>query len=183
MRGNLRRYAGFAGLLLLLALMATGCDQVTGGGYIHSANLTSNEKANFGFSAICKKDEPFIGGGTGSAKFYEGQLQWDDHGANVKFHGDVNERLGVQTAGVPASKQCEAADAFFGENTTDATFGGTYTPEHSTGPADEGTFTVNVTNTGKGGINGDTIEITLDDGRYNGYTNAGVVEGGQIDIK
>lgn len=35
---------------------------------------------------------------------------------------------------------------------------------------------------GEPGINGDTVSITLTGGQYNGYTNSGTVQGGNIQV-
>src|SRR5919106_3352297 len=69
-------------LLIGVALVTTGCHRAKGGGWIPS---TVAGKATFGFTAKCVETDdlgaPF--------RFYEGQLEWDDHGADVTFHGDV----------------------------------------------------------------------------------------------
>jgi hypothetical protein len=59
---------------------------------------------------------------------------------------------------------------------------GEYRPQGLPNAA-RGTFQLTVTDGGEpGSLNGDTVEIHLSGGLYNGYTNAGVIQGGNIQI-
>ncbi len=147
-----------AGLVAGFALVMVGCTTVRGGGWVTSA--TGTGKATFGFQLVCNGDE------TTTAQV-SGQLQYHDPGANVRLHG--------QADAVPFST-CT-------NNGVEGRFFGRYTPQpQSRGPGGE--FEIVAQDLGeRGPSKGDTFQITLTGGVYDGYTNEGVVGGGNIQAK
>lgn len=164
------------GITVALALLATGCGEdpgsggppvltspfiTTGGGWIKSAACVTDpckKKATFGFNMH------FLPNEIGTPPTIKGQFQYTDHGewmnyAKVSFHG-VPESLSVE------------GNVYEGE--------GSYTPQPKTlGPG--GTFVVHVEDLGQSGPStSDYISITLYDGVFNGYSNAGNLKGGNI---
>lgn len=172
--------------VLLLAFVTVGCDQFSGGGYLRSANTMApdTEKANFGLNGKCKEttiERSLIGlEGTGLiqvAALYEGQFQYDDHAANIKFHGDTEPSLFF----INEFNTCKAVHGLSdGEFVGVAEFGGNYRPQPKGAP---GEFTGTISDSGTQGFVGDSFSISLQGGQYNGYTNAGPIEGGNIDVK
>jgi hypothetical protein len=164
-----RRASTVLGVVGLVAVVA-GCDKVTGGGWIPSS--TGQGKATFGFSAVCKNQEDPIVGPV--AALHEGQFEWDDHTAGVSFHGDVEPTLSLNALGT-----CKEAAQLIDQN-INATLLGEYRPQP---PGAPGSFEANVTDNGEPGINGDSICVALQGGPHNGYTNCGVIEGGNIQVQ
>ena len=72
-----------------------GCHKVTGGGWIAGVN---GGKATFGFQAQCVDDAD------GDPSQYEGQFQYNDRGAGVRFHGNVNANMTY--VGAPEDWSC-----------------------------------------------------------------------------
>src|SRR5687767_280582 len=85
--GGKLRLLGVIAILIAFAFLLTGCDRVTGGGWIPSLSPTGG-RATFGFTAKCRNATI---NGIPTAVFYEGRFQFDDHGFNpmVRVHGDV----------------------------------------------------------------------------------------------
>jgi len=115
-------------------------------------------KATFGFQLVCDDDR------------VSGQLQYNDHNfvledTKVKFHGVVD----------PAAIVCNG-------ETNEGIFSGTYTPQpKKAGPA--GIFIVQVEDNGEPGPSmGDSFEIMLTGGIFDGYINGGPLEGGNIQV-
>lgn len=168
-RIQVRRLCGVA-LLVTAALVVTGCHQVRGGGWIQSAAPASNEKATFGFTARCteREEEPF-------AVFFEvGEIEWADHGLDYRFHGKVDPGTGALPV---LGESCEEAHEFLGLGGRFGQLTGEYFPQPS-GLA--GRFLLEVEDTGEPGIDRDQVRITLTGGQYDGYSNTGEIQGGNI---
>ena len=159
------RVAG--GLLAALALFTAGCYKATGGGWIPSAR--GADKASFGFTAMCRTVTQSDGP---SAALYDGQLEWQD--GPVRFHGNVEPFDFVILPG-----RCQDVRQMLAQRGGPMQFGGTYRPQ--TGGA-SGFFTVTVIDNGTPGANGDFIQIELSGGQHAGYFNAGVLQGGNIQV-
>jgi len=139
-----------AGVIVVIA----GCHKVTGGGWIAGVN---GGKATFGFQAQCKTEESTPG--ETDFLFYEGQFQYQDPGANVRFHGDVNTNQSFLGFGALASSCEELVDlgAQYGATINEAEFTG----ECVSRPGGaKGTFKVTVVDRGKPGPDaGDEISV------------------------
>jgi hypothetical protein len=147
-------------LLIVSALLTAGCDTATGGGWIMGLHA---DRATFGFTVRCRDTRVH---GMPVAQLSEGQLDWTD--GFVSFHGIVDSQA-------VANMTCDE----FADNSTTITFGGTYTPHHSTG---SGTFTATVFDGGEPGALQDTISIGLTGGDYGEYGNAGPVQEGNVQV-
>jgi hypothetical protein len=167
MIGGLRR-ASYTGVLVALTIVVlAGCEQATGGGYITSA--TGEGKATFAFNGKCTNTTLESGEVIGVVK---GQLQYNDHPADVKFHAELS---GTVPSATDSATPCEDLET----NPPTEEFAGFY--RVSGGPKEaEGGVILQVTDKGEPGINGDIVEIELIGGRYNGYTNVGAVQGGNV---
>jgi len=185
---SVRRILNMAAVLLL-AFVAVGCDQFTGGGWLRSAeqfeNPMTTEKANFAANGKCREiqlEAAEVPGAEGTgliqvAALYDGQFQYDDHALNVKFHGDTEPSLFF----INEFNTCRAVHGLSdGEFVGVAEFRGNYRPQPKGAP---GEFTGTISDAGTQGFVGDTFTINLQGGQYNGYTNAGPIEGGNIDVK
>ena len=162
--GKHRLSRALTGLLVVSALLTSGCFSATGGGWIPS--MTGADKATFGFSARCRTMQQ---NGNPVAELYDGQLEW--HDGPVRFHGKVEPIVLLTEPGL-----CDDVSLPTGL----LSFGGTYEP-HTGGPAGE--FIVEVNDLGEPGkINGDFISIKLVGGFHGGYTNAGMLQGGNIQV-
>jgi hypothetical protein len=163
--------------VLLLAGFATGCDKVTGGGWIVSS-ADPTEKATFGFTAKC---ETRTINSTPTAVLYDGQLEYEDQAADVRIHGDVepSDIPGFQFVGMTCQQLRDIQPFPLGA----ATFEGKYRSQPSGG---EGTFMVIVLDGGEPGVGSDALCITLTGAIT--YANCGavaegtVLEGGNIEV-
>ena len=175
MIGRLRKVS-YAGVLLALSFVVlAGCETATGGGFIPSA--TGEGKATFGFSTKCDNVTLENGDVFGEVK---GQLQYIDREADVKFHASRDKSLEQVPSDVtdPCGFLDEAAGQVFGG---EVSFVLPYWVQG--GPKEsEGLAILHVVDSGEPGINGDEFTIRLDGGRYNGYTNSGTIEGGNIQV-
>lgn len=70
-----------------VAAAVVGCHKVAGGGWLAGVN---GGKATFGFQGQCHEIVLDFGEEVPAFVSYEGQFQYNDRGANVGFHGDVN---------------------------------------------------------------------------------------------
>src|SRR5207244_1823759 len=109
--------------------------------------------------------------GSPGAALYEGQLDWQD--GPFRFHGNVEPLFDFLI--LPGS--CQDFRATFAAQGSAVEFGGTYYPKSGGG---SGQFFVMVDDMGTPGANGDAISIFLAGGQYDGYSNAGTVQGGNI---
>jgi hypothetical protein len=171
------RLSAFALGVIAFAFVVTGCEKLTGGGWIPS--LMPGEKATFGFSARCKDSTTDLG--VPVALLYEGQFEFDDHAADprvVRVHGDVDPQALSNVVGQTCADVANDTDVLshvVGE------FGGTYRTQPKVGPIYTGDFVVDVFDGGEGGtINGDMIGVHLSGGVT--YNNVGEVQGGNIQV-
>ena len=149
-----------------LALGAIGCDQFNGGGWLQSS--TGEDKATFAVHGKCEEaQDPLFGQ---VAVLYEGKLQYNDHGADVRFHGDVE--LFILDIEVDSCKELAQS--------TVVRFVGNYRPQPSGVP---GEFTGTVRDNGEPGFEGDTFSISVLTGQYAGYENTGPLQGGNTQVK
>jgi hypothetical protein len=168
------RLLGTMPVVIVLAFVLTGCDTLRGGGWIQSASLSLGEKATFGFTARCKTRHE---NGLPTAVFYEGQFEYDDHGANplVRIHGNVEPNEFFSLPG----QTCQ--DAATEPDLPMSTFAGTYRTQPRVRPSVQGDFQVFVADGGEpGSINGDEICVSLSGGII--YMNCGIVQGGNVQV-
>ncbi len=142
----------------IVALVVVGCNDINGGGWIKKSN---GKKANFGFNFKCK------GEGLGNAEA-SGQLQFNDHETGVKFHGVVDS--------VPENTCGGAAKALEGH------YLGSYTPQpRKLGKGGRFVIYLAAKDKGESGPSkGDSFELSLTGGIYDGYSLHGTLEGGNI---
>ena len=155
---------------ILLAVLGSGCDKVTGGGWIASS-ANPLEKATFGFSARCRNttvDSMPV------AVLYEGQLEYQDKGANIRIHGDVEPNEFVQFEDMTCQQIKDLPPLFAGVGM----FNGIYRAQQGGG---QGDFGVEVFDNGEPGVNGDTFCITLMGAIE--HANCGPVQGGNIQFE
>jgi hypothetical protein len=140
----------------IITMLVVGCaGKYTGGGHIESAT-DPDAKANFGFNMHAIDED-----GDEWADTYKGQLQYNDHGAGVQFHGEVTY-VGIL------------------DEESYGYFEGTYTPQpKNQGPG--GIFNAWVYDGGEPGVSeGDVFEIFLWGGVHHRYYNWGPIDGGNI---
>jgi len=153
--------------MALTIVVLAGCEKATGGGTITSD--TGEGKATFAFKGKCTNTTLENGDVVAEVK---GQLQYNDREADVKFHAELGGTVRTDTA-----TPCE--DIQTNENVEQ--FLGVY--RVSGGPKEgEGLVGLEVLDAGEPGINGDQVGISLDEGLYDGYTNSGTVEGGNVQV-
>ena len=199
---------GLAGALVMLSLLAAGCQRAHGGGVLTdplpsgTVHGTYEGGATFGFSFTCTDH-------TGTAVL-QGMIEYHDHApsAITRTDGDMPTtstfpRIDLHGVTEPlplAVNSCaEAADSTLPV----AQFHGVYQPHrperdvpspHEAEPPvvdspEEGTFQIDVFDQGesqrgrKAGITGDAFAIQLTGGRYHGYTRAGYIKGGNIQLR
>jgi hypothetical protein len=169
-----RRLFGLIPLVIGLAMVASGCDKLTGGGWIQSASLVLGQKASFSFVAHCSNTTV---DGVPAAEFYDGEFEFSDQSFNplVKIHGDVQPWVFGTELGVTCSEFKKTDLNLF----TAMGFQGVYRTQ--TTPSGQGNFVVEISDGGEpASIDGDTITVSLD-GAVD-YFNVGVVQGGDIQI-
>jgi hypothetical protein len=171
MIGGLRRVS-FTGVLVALTIVVLAGCSATGGGYITSA--TGEGNATFAFNGKCQNKttkDPLTGEKEVAAE-YSFTLQYNDHPADVKIHG-----LG---GGAIFGQTCEELDDSAGDTVV---FDGVYfVPGGPKEEEDLGAVTLEVTDGGEPGINGDYVKISLVSGPHDGYTNEGFVQGGNVQV-
>jgi hypothetical protein len=142
-------------ILIITLILLAGCKHATGGGFLVDEE---GGKSTFGFSFKCNED--------GTAK---GQLQFNDHENNVKFHGVV----------VESGFCADDVNDYYGQ----AQFLGTYTPQPKK-LGESGELWVYVRDGGEPGpSNGDFFSLTITEGYYGSYSKSGVIEGGNIQVR
>lgn len=162
---------GFAAVFVVSALLLSGCHLVSGGGWILSS---VDGKATFGFNGHCRLE---VISDTLAYWFYEGQFQYMDKGAGVRFHADIAPFWGVFPEGSVVS--CKTAASALG-NSNPAILNGTYRQQPGGGT---GGIFINVTDLGEPGINGDRLCVSLTGGPYHGYSNCGTIQGGNLQVQ
>jgi hypothetical protein len=155
---------------ILLAGLASGCDKVTGGGWIVSFG-NPLEKATFGFSAKCRNRTV---NSTPVAVLYEGQLEYQHKGADIRIHGDVEPNQFVQFEGMTCQQIKDQPPSIAGVGM----FNGIYRAQTGGG---QGDFGVQVFDSGEPGVNGDTFCIMLTGAIE--HANCGSVQGGNIQFE
>jgi len=164
-------------VIIAAAFITSGCDKLTGGGWIQSASVFVDGKATFSLSARCQTTWL---DGIPTASFYDGQFEYDDHVFNpvIRVHGDVNP---FQFGGVPGEtcRQFTKTDLSF---LLASGFAGTYRTQPQVVPALTGDFVVGVVDGGNpSSIDGDFICVSLAGGID--YSHCGDVQGGNITIQ
>jgi hypothetical protein len=182
------RAIGLIPLLMIVALMASGCTKMTGGGWIRSLSLDEGEKATFGLTALCKNTTTTVAGiSVPTAVLHGGQFQFEDHALGVSVHGTV-ERLPLQEFPSMTCKDLRAEPNLLGTGI----FGGTYQTQPGMTPAHTGEFVVQVFDGGKpphvdpisGTVLADSICIELAGvSAVFSYDNCGDLEGGSIKVE
>lgn len=175
-RGRKRGLLGIIPLLIGLAFVASGCDKLTGGGWIPS--VVPGQKAYFSFVAHCQNTTI---DGVPAAEFYDGQFEYSDQAFNplLRIHGDVQPLSGLFGT-VPGMTCAQFKKTDIEQVFTDG-FLGTYRTQGTTGPISEGDFAVGVTDGGQpNSIDGDTLCVQLV-GAFE-YLHCGEVQGGNIQI-
>jgi hypothetical protein len=173
MIGGLRRLSYTGVLVALTIVVLAGC-KATGGGYIPTAEPDVEGKATFAFNAKCTNTTLESGEVVGVVK---GQLQYNDHPADVKIHADLANAFPDLFG---RSTPCEDFDDFFTDEQTDVFFGTYRVPGEPKEAVGE--VTLEVTDAGEPGINGDKVTISLFGGPHGGYTNTGTVQGGNVQV-
>jgi hypothetical protein len=170
-----RYLLGIVLLAIASSLVLTGCDRLTGGGWINSLNVVSGGRATFAFSARCRDTTV---GGVPVAELYDGQFQFDDRGFNpvVWVHGDVDPNV----FGTVPGETCRQV-ASETELVPLSGFQGTFRTKPGVFPVGQGEFSVAVFDGGEGqSIDDDVICVDLAGGVT--YTNCGPVRGGNIQV-
>ena len=163
------------GLVGSLALFVSGCEgKYTGGGVIDSA-IEEGAKANLGFNMHATDTDSecieLLGVEICNiADEVKGQLQYKDHGSD-----DIKYPKGLSIHGVVTG-----GGVFEGILSRSGELTGTYTPQPKK-LGDGGTFIATVYDNGEPGASeDDSFTIELKDGVYDGYTNSGFLNGGNI---
>ena len=151
--------------LVISTVFLTGCFDVSGGGWIHSAAGGKN-KATFGFEMLCDQDTKEA---SGTITYHDSGVTVDGYGGNYK---GKPKKLALN--GVIAGNEGCGLDAPYAE------YRGDYTPiPASVGPG--GSFRVYVSDGGETGPDkDDKIMIFIDTGIFAGYENDQYLQGGNI---
>jgi hypothetical protein len=171
-----RRLLAVVPVVIAVAFVASGCDKLTGGGWIQSASLVLGQKASFTFVAHCATTNV---DGVPSAQFYDGQFEYSDQSFNplLRIHGDVQPWVFGVEPGVTCS-QFNKTDL---ETIMASGFQGVYRTQSKTGTTGQGNFVVSVADGGEPAtITGDEICVSLD-GAFD-YLDCGIVQGGNIQV-
>jgi hypothetical protein len=163
-------------LLVAVTFVLTGCTKMTGGGWIPST--VPGERATFGFTARCVTTTI---SGLPAAVLHDGEFEFEDHGAGVSIHGEV-EPSPLQTFPGMTCKQLAESDPNLLKT---GGFEGTYRTQGME-PSHDGTFVVVVHDGGRPGtIAGDRICVDLVGATAAfTYTNCDAeVQGGNIRVE
>jgi hypothetical protein len=167
------RLLGVIPVVIAFAFVASGCDTLTGGGWIQSLSLTPGQKASFSFTARCQTTRV---DGVQMAQFYDGQFEFSDEAYDplVRVHGDVEPGVLSSEPGTCSDfKKTELIALMSG-------FQGTYRTKSQ--PSTQGEFVVGVADGGEPAtISGDFIYVSLF-GPGIDYTNLGIVQGGNLQV-
>ncbi len=198
-RRRLGRRVGAAGLAVAAALVLGAC-QATGGGFIGDpleggpVSVYQGD-AEFGFTFNCEMDytkkrpRAVI---TGEIAYHDDPSTIDvpvdpdvpDGPAVPTVFPEIDLHGTVEPLIVPNVPSCEEAV----EGLPAALFEGTYRPQDRSLRNLRGEFVVQVFDQGEPGtsqaeITGDSFSIQLIGGAYNGYTRAGYIEGGNVQVE
>jgi hypothetical protein len=149
----------------VMTVAISGCHILGGGGWLPGLY---GGKAHFGFEAHCVQVDDL-------SLFYEGDFQYSDRSAGVRFHGAFE-----LNAGIGGGTSCEQVVVdVFPDELSIAELSGTCWSQPD---KHQGTFTVYVEDNGTPGMAGDYIEITaIGCGPDGGdYAHAGTLGGGNI---
>jgi hypothetical protein len=199
-RRRLGRRLGAAGLAVASVLVLGAC-QATGGGFIGDpldggpVSVFEGD-AEFGFNFSCEMDTTK----KRPRAVIRGEITYHDSGVSTidvpvnpsvpdgpvvpTDFPEIRLRGTVEPLIVPNVPSC--ADAVEGLQT--ALFEGTYRPQEKTLRSQQGEFVVQVFDQGEPGgsqeeITGDSFSIQLIGGAYTGYTRAGYIEGGNVQVE
>lgn len=168
------RLIGGAAIAAVL-LATTGCTDISGGGWIFS-KAGPQAKANFGLTLTCTDD------GMGGAVI-TGTVEYQDKGWIVLGADGKNRSLSLHGTvdATPSDVTCEQLD-----NLEQFLFhtGNVYAGTYVTQPASVGAggnFLIQAVDNGPAGPDKtDALGIIVLTGAYGGYTNSGVLQGGNI---
>lgn len=188
-RATARRTAalGIMAALGVLGLLLGGCGQARGGGTLGEplpggALMADYQgRARFGFTFRCEA--------RGGRVVVRGQLEYRDPApSTITLDGVTRSFAGVVLHGtVDASAEGESSCAGAGGvGLPVAQFGGTYRPQ-GPGAREPGRFRILVFGQGepgrtRGEITGDAFAIELTGGAFDGYTRAGYIEAGNVQV-
>jgi hypothetical protein len=198
-RRRLGRRVGAAGLAVAAVLVLGAC-QATGGGFIGDpleggpVSVYQGD-AKFGFTFNCEMDYTK----KRPRAVITGEIDYHDDPSTIDVPLDPNVPDGpavptvfpeidlhgtVEPLIVPNVPSCEEAV----EGLPAALFEGTYRPQDRTLRNLRGEFVVQVFDQGEPGtsqaeITGDSFSIQLIGGAYSGYTRAGYIEGGNVQVE
>jgi hypothetical protein len=176
-------------VLALAAVLTLGACRATGGGYLPPdvVGVPFQTRADFGFNFTCEvqtdKKRAVV---RGTITYHDDPSPLFPKG--IRLNGTVDpffiqliEPVGVDTT-------CDEADVLAGiEGIPYARFAGQYRSQDKTIPATKrtGRFQVDVVDMGEPppSLEGDSFDITLTGGFYNGYKRFGYVEGGNIQVE
>ena len=200
-RRHVARRVGAAGVALA-AVVTLGACRATGGGYIDEplpggpVNVFQGE-ANFGFNFTCDVET------AKKRAVIRGTITYHDDPSTlfpkgIKFNGDIDPFF-IEGIEIPPDVEgpvtCANADVLTGnEGIPVAQFDGDYRSQDTTipVPTEPGRFSVTVLDMGEPGspatFDGDQFSIVLTnpddpDDPYAGYTRAGYIEGGNIQVE
>jgi hypothetical protein len=179
--------------MALAAVLVLGACRATGGGFIgdpldgQPVGVYQGD-AEFGFTFSCEMDttkkQP--------RAVITGEIDYHDDPSSIYLDGALEPTLFpeidlhgvVEPLIVPNVPSCEEAV----EGLSAALFEGTYRPQDKTLRKLQGEFVVQVFDQGEPGtsqgeITGDSFSIELIGGAYNGYTRAGYIEGGNVQVE
>jgi hypothetical protein len=191
-RRRIGRRVGAAGMALAAVLVLGAC-RATGGGFIGDpldggpVSVYQGD-AEFGFTFNCEMDytkkKP--------RAVITGEIDYHDDPSSIVLEGGLEPTLfpeidlhgTVEPLIVSNVPSCEDAV----EGLPAALFEGTYRPQDRTLRNQRGEFVVQVFDQGEPGtsqaeITGDSFSIELIGGAYNGYTRAGYIEGGNVQVE
>ena len=185
-RGIARRVA--AAGMALAAVLALGACKTTGGGFIGTpldggpVSVFSG-RASFGFNSTCEMNLK------SRKAVLKGQITYRDSPSTIDGAPFPEVRLHgvVKPVDIFNVASCQEAAVVF-QGLPSAQFAGTYRSQDSMlSKLPPGKFSVLVFDQGEpgrpgGDFNGDTFSIELVGGVYNGYTRAGNIEGGNIQV-
>jgi hypothetical protein len=148
-------------------VVISGCHWLGGGGWLPGKN---GGKAHFGFEAYCVEDE-------GVYWFHEGEFQYMDKSAGIRFHGTFQWFLG-DSNGYDSCEEAAAAGNSPEELSTALIFGTCVTQPGK----HEGSFNIIVEDNGTPGLVGDYIEVNTQGCGEDGgdYSHSGTLGGGNI---
>jgi hypothetical protein len=179
--------------MALAALLALGACRATGGGYIGDPLeggpvSVFDGDADFGFNFNCEMQTTK----KRSLAVITGEITYHDSPSSIVLEGDLEPTLfpdirlhgTVQPLIMPNVPSCEEAV----EGLPAALFEGIYRPQDQALRSQRGEFVVQVFDQGEPGssqgeITGDSFSIELIGGAYNGYTRAGYIEAGNVQVE